>query len=119
MFLKKGLGFRAGEEHEHQQAEVVEKIERGLLLRSGNIKLEKVRVRAPSTQHERPQKAASQNLSDDPGLSQARKQIAEQVCPRQQDREKKNKRADGAGRHNSGTGTAVLSSDEIPARSVG
>ena len=99
MPLEERLGFRAGEEHEHQQAEIVEKVERGLLLRSGYIKLEKVRVRRPFSQHERPQNAAGQNFSDHARLPQARKQIAQQVCAGQQNGEKKYEWADGAGRH--------------------
>src|SRR4029077_5926122 len=103
MFLEERLGFRAGKKHEHEQAQVVEKIERGFFLGRGPIELKKVRIRGPSSKHKRPQNTASQNLSNHAWLPQPRKQVAEQMRSGKQDRDKQNEWADSAGRHKSGT----------------
>ena len=79
MLLEERFGLRAGKKHQHEQAKIVEKVERGFFLRRGHVKLEKVRVGGPSTENKRPQNAAGQNFSDHARLAQAGKQIAEQM----------------------------------------
>ena len=77
MLLEERLGLRAGKKHQHEQAEIIEKIERSFLLRRGHIKLEEVRVSGPSTENKWPKDAARENLSDYPRLPQSRKEVAE------------------------------------------
>jgi len=88
MFLEERLGLCAGKEHQHEQAEIVEQVESGLILRGRDVKLEKVRVRGPASQHKRAQNAAGQNFSNHARLAQAGKQIAQKVCAGEQNREK-------------------------------
>ena len=77
MLLEERFGLCAGKKHQHEQAEIVEKIERSFFLRCGHVQLEKVRVSGPSPKDKRPQNAARQNFSDHARLAQAGKQIAE------------------------------------------
>src|ERR1043166_5184383 len=99
MRLEESVGFRAGKEHQHEQPEIVEQVERGFLLCGRNAKLKEVRVSRPFPQYEWSQNAAGQNFSNHTRLPQACKQIAQQVRAGEQNREKKNEWADGAGRH--------------------
>ena len=99
MLLKERLGFGAGNEHEHQQAHVVDQVERGFFGRGCYIQLQQMNVSRPLTQHKRSQEDPRQNLPNYPRLAQFCKKITQQMSAGKKNCEEKNEGADSAGRH--------------------
>ena len=93
MPLEESFGFRAGDEHQHEQPELVEKIEGGFLGRHRNIELQKMYERRYAPEDKRSQQDAGQNFANHPRLAHAGEEITQRMSSDQQNGQKENKRS--------------------------
>src|SRR5690348_9571182 len=99
MLLEERLGFRARKEHEQQQAELIEEIERGPLGLGVEIELQGVAIERQLAEHKRAEQDAGQDFANHARLAEPGKEIAEQMRRGEKDREKENEGSYGGGWH--------------------